>query len=69
VRRPDTWKKLPLARPGNTWEINTIIYLKGMRWVIMERINLAQDRNKWQALVETVMNLSIPPNDRNILTS
>jgi len=66
--RPDTWKKLPLGRPGNRWKINTITYLKGIRWVIMELINLAQDRNKWQALVQTVMNFRIPPNHRNFLT-
>jgi len=69
VGRPDTWKKLPLGRPGNRWEINTTMYLKGMRWVIMEGINLAQDRSKWQALVETIINPWIPPNDRNFLTS
>ena len=32
-------------------------------------INLAQDRKKWWALVYTVMNLRVPQNGRNFLTS
>ena len=31
-------------------------------------INLAQDRDKWQALVDIVMDLQVPYNVRNFLT-
>jgi hypothetical protein len=35
----------------------------GMDW-----IDLAQDRNRWRALVNTVMNLRVPLNTGNFLT-
>ena len=34
--------------------------LKEIGYDIVEWINLAQDRDKWQALVNTVMNLRVP---------
>jgi hypothetical protein len=36
----------------------------GMDW-----INLAQDRDRWGALVNAIMNLRVPKNARNFLTS
>ena len=36
----------------------------GMDW-----IDLAQDRGRWQALVNAVMNLQVPYNAENFLTS
>jgi hypothetical protein len=38
--------------------------MEGMDW-----IDLAQDRNRWRALVNAVMNLMVPQNAENILTS
>jgi len=35
----------------------------------MDWIDLAQDRNKWQVLVNKVMNIRVPQNARNFLTS
>jgi len=35
----------------------------------MEWIELAQDRDKWRALMDAVMNLRIPYNAGNFLTS
>jgi hypothetical protein len=35
-------------------------YLRGIEWGVMDRIDLAQDRDKWRALVNTVMNLRVP---------
>jgi hypothetical protein len=46
-----------------------------LRWIIwkwdgnMDWIDLAQDRDRWQALINTVMILQIPYNGGNFLTS
>jgi hypothetical protein len=36
--------------------------LREMGWRGMDWIHLAQDRGKWRALVNTIMNLRIPQN-------
>jgi hypothetical protein len=36
------------------------MYLKGMGWEGVVHIHLAQDRDQWQAVVNTVMNLQVP---------
>jgi hypothetical protein len=38
------------------WDDNTEIDLEEKGWESVDRINLARDRGKWQALVNTVMN-------------
>jgi hypothetical protein len=35
----------------------------------MDWIDMAQDRGRWQALVSAVMNLRVPQNAGNFLTS
>jgi hypothetical protein len=39
---------------------NIKIDLRGMGWDDMDWIDLAQDRDQWRALVNTVMNLPVP---------
>jgi hypothetical protein len=52
--------KRPLGRPRRKWEDNIRMDLREMGWGGMDWIYLAQDRNQWRALVNTVMNLRVP---------
>jgi hypothetical protein len=36
------------------------MYLKDIGWGVVDWIELAQDRCKWMALVNTVMNFRVP---------
>jgi hypothetical protein len=38
------------------------MYLGEVGWVDMDWIGLAQDRNRWRALVNSVLNLRFPRN-------
>ena len=42
-------RRSSLGRPRCKWEDNTKTDVKGMGWNGMDRINLAQDRDKWWA--------------------
>jgi hypothetical protein len=55
-----TKEKRPLGCYRRRWEDNIKIYLRQIGWSGMESVHLAQDRNQWQALVNTVTNLCIP---------
>jgi hypothetical protein len=53
VGKPE--KKHPLGRPRNRWEdIKMDLHVIGLRG--MEWIDVAQDRDRWQTLVNMVMN-------------
>jgi hypothetical protein len=49
--------KRPLGRPRRRWLNNIKINLSEIGWDSMDRIDLAQDRDQWRALVNAVMNL------------
>jgi hypothetical protein len=51
--------KRPLGRPRHRWEDNIKIDLQGVGWG-MDWIELAQDRDRWRALVKAVLNLWVP---------
>jgi hypothetical protein len=51
--------KRPLGRPRYRWEDNIKMDLRGIGWGGMRWIDLAQDRDQWGALVNTVMNLQV----------
>jgi hypothetical protein len=48
----------PLERPRRRWEDNIKMGLREIRWG-MDWINLAQDRDRWRALVNAAMNLGV----------
>jgi hypothetical protein len=50
----------PLGRPRHRWEDNIKMDLRDVGWDGMDWINLVQDRDKWRALVNAVMNLRVP---------
>jgi hypothetical protein len=52
--------KRPLGRPTCRWVDNIKMDLGEIGWDGMDWINLAQARDQWRALVNTVMNLQVP---------
>jgi hypothetical protein len=52
--------KSPLGRPRRRWEDNIKIGLQVAGCGGKDWIELALDKNRWQALVNAVMNLSVP---------
>jgi len=52
--------KRPLGRPRHRWEDNIKIDLQEVGCGGMDWIELAQDRDRWRALVNAVMDLRVP---------
>jgi hypothetical protein len=52
--------KRPLGRPRRRWIDNIKIYLLETGLGVVDWIHLAQDRYRWSALVNAVMNLRVP---------
>jgi hypothetical protein len=51
--------KRPLGRPRRSWVDNIKMDLRDIGWDSMDWIDLAQNRDQWRALVNTVMNLRV----------
>jgi hypothetical protein len=58
VGRPEG--RRPLGRRRRRWEDNIKMYLKEIGFGDVDWIDWAQDRDRWRALVYTVMNLGVP---------
>jgi hypothetical protein len=52
--------KKPLGRPKRRWVDNIMMDLGEVGWGDVDWIGLAQDRNRWRALVNSVLNLRVP---------
>jgi hypothetical protein len=58
VGKPE--RKRPLGRPRRRWVDNIRMALGEVGWGDIEWIGLAQDGNRWRALVNSVLNLRVP---------
>ena len=61
--------KRPLGRPRRRWVDNIRMDLREVGCGYMYWIGLTQDRDRWRTLVSAVMNLRVPSNAGNFLTS
>jgi hypothetical protein len=51
--------KRPLGRPRRRWEDGIKMDLREIGWGCVEWIQLAQDKDRWRAVVNAVMNLRV----------
>jgi hypothetical protein len=61
VGNPDG--KMPLGRPGCRWEDNKVDLKEGVDWM-----DVAQDRDKWRAVVKSVIYFRVPSSAGTVLT-
>jgi hypothetical protein len=52
--------KRPLGRPRRMWVDNIKMDLRQTGWDGVDWIDMAQDRDQWRSLVNTVLNLRVP---------
>jgi hypothetical protein len=52
--------KRPLGRPRRRWVDNIRMDLGEVGWGDVDWIGLAKDRNRWRAIVNSVLNLLVP---------
>ena len=58
VRKPEG--KRPLGRPRRRWDDTIKMDLEEVGRGCVDWMELAQDRDRWRALVSTVMNFRVP---------
>jgi hypothetical protein len=52
-------RKRPLGRPGRRWEDGITMDVREIGWDSVEWIQLAQDRDRWRAIVNEVMDIRV----------
>jgi hypothetical protein len=60
--------KRPFGKPRRIWEVNIKIDLQEVGCGGMDWIELAQDRDRWRAVVIAVMKIRVPENGSKFLT-
>jgi len=65
----ETEGKRPLGRPRCRWKDNIKMDLQEVVSGNVDGIESAQDRERWRKLVKAVMNILVPENAENFLTS
>jgi hypothetical protein len=55
-----TQGKRPPGKPRRRWEDSDRMYLMEILWEGVDWIHLAQDRDRWRPLVNTVRNFWVP---------
>jgi hypothetical protein len=55
-----TERKRALGRPRRRWVDNIRMDLGEVGWSDVDWIGMAKDRNRWRALVNSVLNLRVP---------
>jgi hypothetical protein len=58
VGKPEGEK--PFGIPRRRWEDNITMDLQELEWGCGNWMEMAQDRERWRALVNTVMNFRVP---------
>jgi hypothetical protein len=58
VGKPEV--KRPLESPRRRWVDNIKMDLREIGWDGVDWTDMAQDRDRWRALVNTVLNLLVP---------
>jgi hypothetical protein len=59
----------PLGRSRGRWEDNIKMDPREIRWGGVDWIDLAQDREEWRALLNTIINLRVSLNVGKFLSS
>jgi hypothetical protein len=52
-------ERRPLGRRRRRWLDNIKMDLREIGWNVLDRIDVAQDRDQWRVLVNTVLNLRV----------
>jgi hypothetical protein len=58
VGKPE--RKMPLGRPRRRWEDNIKMDIQGVRGGFGDWIKMAQDRDRWRAIVGKVRDFRVP---------
>jgi hypothetical protein len=58
VGKPE--EKRPLGKPRRRWVYYINMDLREIGWDGVDWIDMAQDRDQWRALVNTVLNFRVP---------